>query len=101
MGYGSSGYASMLQPVRDIILCVFLTETHTYNMQVAGFVSTRTDVQCREKWVNCLDPALKLGPWTQEEDTILCQQVCQIYGMLLFYWIVVVSKHLATFWCKS
>jgi len=27
--------------------------------------------QCRERWFNHLDPALKKGGWTEEEDAIL------------------------------
>lgn len=26
----------------------------------------RTDVQCRERWVNVLNPELNAGPWTPE-----------------------------------
>ncbi|MCD7451747.1 Myb-like DNA-binding domain protein [Datura stramonium] len=36
--------------------------------QVAQYVPGRTHVQCRERWVNSLDPSLKLDEWTKEED---------------------------------
>ena len=29
--------------------------------------------QCRERWFNHLDPALKKGGWTEEEDAILVE----------------------------
>ena len=29
--------------------------------------------QCRERWNNYLDPTLKTGPWTEEEDQILLE----------------------------
>ena len=31
----------------------------------------RTSKQCRERWHNHLDPSVKKGPWTAEEDAIL------------------------------
>ncbi|EFC50340.1 myb transcription factor [Naegleria gruberi] len=31
----------------------------------------RTDVQCRERWCNILNPVLNVGPWTKEEDESL------------------------------
>ncbi|KAF8390043.1 hypothetical protein HHK36_024564 [Tetracentron sinense] len=36
--------------------------------KIAQFISGRTQVQCRERWVNCLDPSLNLEEWTEEED---------------------------------
>ena len=32
---------------------------------------TRSNIQCRERWINFLDPTLNLGPWTTEEDARL------------------------------
>ena len=29
------------------------------------------DAQCRERWLNHLDPSLKKGEWSKEEDDIL------------------------------
>ena len=34
---------------------------------VATMVPTRTDIQCRERWVNVLDPTVNRGPITDEE----------------------------------
>ncbi|MCL7046409.1 hypothetical protein MKW94_002471 [Papaver nudicaule] len=39
--------------------------------KMAQFVPGRTQVQCRERWVNCLDPSLNLKEWTEEEDCLL------------------------------
>ncbi|XP_048329657.2 uncharacterized protein LOC107418690 isoform X2 [Ziziphus jujuba] len=39
--------------------------------KTAQFVPGRTEVQCRERWVNSLDPSLKWGKWTAEEDSNL------------------------------
>jgi hypothetical protein len=38
---------------------------------VQEHVPTRTDVQCRERWTGVLDPSIKTGPWTEEEDAAL------------------------------
>ncbi|XP_039068476.1 pre-mRNA-splicing factor CEF1-like isoform X2 [Hibiscus syriacus] len=39
--------------------------------KIAEVVPGRTQVQCRERWVNSLDPALNVGTWTEEEDSRL------------------------------
>ncbi|XP_042502214.1 snRNA-activating protein complex subunit 4 isoform X2 [Macadamia integrifolia] len=39
--------------------------------RIAKFVHGRTQVQCRERWVNALDPSLNLGEWTEDEDNKL------------------------------
>ncbi|XP_011084456.1 uncharacterized protein LOC105166700 isoform X1 [Sesamum indicum] len=39
--------------------------------KVARCVPGRTQVQCRERWVNCLDPLLNMSKWTEEEDSKL------------------------------
>ncbi|CAH9076415.1 unnamed protein product [Cuscuta europaea] len=36
--------------------------------KVAQYVPGRTHVQCRERWVNSLDPSLNMNQWTEEED---------------------------------
>ncbi|GER32404.1 myb domain protein 4r1 [Striga asiatica] len=44
---------------------------------IAKFVPGRTQVQCRERWVNCLDPSLSTAQWTEEEDTNLEMAVAE------------------------
>ncbi|KAJ7970298.1 MYB family protein [Quillaja saponaria] len=39
--------------------------------KIAQFVPSRTQAQCRDRYVNCLDPSLKWGGWTEEEDLAL------------------------------
>jgi len=46
--------------------------------KVAQHVPGRTDVQCRERWVNVLDPELKTDPWTPEEDQKLLETVDRV-----------------------
>ncbi|KAH7365264.1 hypothetical protein KP509_18G017800 [Ceratopteris richardii] len=36
--------------------------------KIAVHIPGRTEVQCRERWCNILDPSLTLADWTSEED---------------------------------
>ncbi|KAH8043498.1 RNA polymerase II transcription regulator recruiting protein [Aureococcus anophagefferens] len=40
---------------------------------IAERIPGRIGKQCRERWTNHLDPNLKKGGWTHEEDTILAE----------------------------
>ncbi|CAG8512206.1 10404_t:CDS:10 [Paraglomus occultum] len=44
-------------------------------VKIQSYVLGRTDVKCRERWVNVLDPAVKKDPWTAEEDKLLLSLV--------------------------
>lgn len=35
---------------------------------LAAHMTSRSGKQCRERWLNHLDPSIKKGPWSQEED---------------------------------
>lgn len=37
-------------------------------VEIAKSVRTRSDVQCREKWIGTLRPGLQRGGWTHQED---------------------------------
>ncbi|XP_047315933.1 uncharacterized protein LOC124919671 isoform X2 [Impatiens glandulifera] len=39
--------------------------------RIAELVGGRTQVQCRERWFNSLDPSLNKGKWNEEEDSRL------------------------------
>ncbi|KVI04613.1 Homeodomain-like protein [Cynara cardunculus var. scolymus] len=45
--------------------------------KIARFVPGRTQVQCRERWVNCLDPSLNMNEWTEEEDLKLKEAIAE------------------------
>jgi hypothetical protein len=47
--------------------------------QIAAEVPGRTAKQCRERWIEQLDPTLKHGDWTEEEDQLLIEQH-QLWG---------------------
>ncbi|XP_035489879.1 myb-related protein B-like isoform X13 [Scophthalmus maximus] len=40
---------------------------------IAKHLCSRSGKQCRERWHNNLDPAVKKGSWTREEDLIICK----------------------------
>ncbi len=42
--------------------------------EIAARISGRIGKQCRERWFNHLDPAIKKGGWSAEEDRILEEQ---------------------------
>jgi len=37
-------------------------------MKIQQHIPGRTDVQCRERWMNVLSPEIKGGHWNPEED---------------------------------
>ena len=39
--------------------------------ECANFIRGRTGKQCREHWKNCLNPEVKKGEWTSEEDLLI------------------------------
>jgi myb proto-oncogene protein len=43
--------------------------------QIQHHIPGRTDIQCRERWCNVLNPELNAGPWTTEEDQKLVQAI--------------------------
>lgn len=50
-----------------------LVEVHGTNSwtQIADFLPERSGKQCRERWHNHLNPGIKKGNWTAEEDQII------------------------------
>ena len=41
--------------------------------KIAESLPGRIGKQCRERWHNNLNPALKKGPWTEEEERVLVE----------------------------
>ena len=46
--------------------------------QCCKLITGRNGKQCRERWANILQPSLKKGDWTPEEDKIMFEMVQQI-----------------------
>ncbi|XP_064982257.1 uncharacterized protein LOC135582744 isoform X1 [Musa acuminata AAA Group] len=59
---------------KQLKVAVMLFGAKNWN-KIAWFAPGRTQVQCRERWLNCLDPALNLNPWTAEEDAKLLDAI--------------------------
>jgi hypothetical protein len=59
----------------DGILGRLVREFGTKNWkQVAQLMRTRNARQCRERWNNYINPALRMGTWTPDEDELLLKQ---------------------------
>jgi hypothetical protein len=43
--------------------------------RIAERLEYRTDVQCLHRWQKVLNPEMVKGPWTEEEDRMLIDQV--------------------------
>ena len=56
--------------IEDLTLGIALTKIYGYRKwsKIANHLPGRTDIQCRERWCNILDPSLEEVEWTQEED---------------------------------
>ena len=48
-------------------------------IKISQLMETRNPRQCRERWNNYVNPALRTDPWTPEEDMILDQKYAE-YG---------------------
>ena len=46
--------------------------------EVASQISNRTTKQCRERWWHHLDPCVKKGGWSEEEDVLILEQHAKI-----------------------
>ena len=56
--------------LEDLTLGLALTKIYGYKKwsKIANHLPGRTDIQCRERWCNILDPTLEEVEWTEEED---------------------------------
>lgn len=65
------------KPNEDKQLIISVAFNGTNWSRVAETVPTKTDVQCRERWINVLSPDIKSGPWSEEEDKQLLDAVTE------------------------
>lgn len=56
--------------IEDLTLGIALTKIYGFKKwsKIANHLPGRTDIQCRERWCNILDPSLEEVEWTKEED---------------------------------
>ncbi|KAI8334202.1 Homeodomain-like protein [Chlamydoabsidia padenii] len=45
---------------------------------IAQHIPNRTGIQCQSRWTEALDPAVRKGRWTKDEDASLRQAVSQV-----------------------
>jgi hypothetical protein len=58
----------------DEVIVSYVTENGTKSWaKLSELLPGRIGKQCRERWVNALDPSLDRGPWTPEEDQMMCE----------------------------
>jgi hypothetical protein len=56
----------------DVQLCNLVREHGLNNWRlIARFMSGRNSRQCRERWLNYLNPGRNIQPWTAAEDSLL------------------------------
>lgn len=46
-------------------------------IHISQLMGTRNPRQCRERWNNYVNPALRTDPWTAEEDMLLDQKIAE------------------------
>jgi hypothetical protein len=70
---------SKFTPQEDFRL-LRLVEKHGSNCWrlIAKYMDNRNSRQCRERWLNYLNPALNMRPWTDAEDALLKQKYEQL-----------------------
>ena len=66
-------------PQEDAIVMRMVREHGPGNWSaVAEHVPGRVGKQCRERWHNHLDPDVKKGPWSEEEDALIVQHQARL-----------------------
>jgi hypothetical protein len=49
---------------------------------IAGYLPGRSAEQCKQHWIDVLDPSIQRAPWSAEEDCVIievCTTVLHIY----------------------
>ena len=60
----------------DALLMKIMSTNRFVNWtDVAIKMKSRTARQCRERWINYLNPYIRIGPWTYAEDIVLLDKV--------------------------
>lgn len=66
---------SKFTPVEDAALAHCVREFGTTDWpQIASLMPGRNLRQCKERWYNFLSPDVVNGPWTDEEESLLCRK---------------------------
>jgi hypothetical protein len=46
--------------------------------KICASMPGRTCRQCRERWFNYLSPSVRIGPWSDGENALLLEKVCEL-----------------------
>lgn len=57
-----------------------------------AFGGSRTDVQCLHRWQKVLRPGLHKGPWSTQEDAVVCRMVEKVGGIEKVKWSVIAAE---------
>jgi len=60
-------------PDEDELLASLVTTLGPNWKTIATYFPTRTGKQCRERYINCLDPNITTAPWSEEEDQVIIE----------------------------
>jgi len=58
-------------PEEDALLSSLVSSIGPNWKTIATYFPSRTGKQCRERYINSLDPNIKSAPWSEEEDQII------------------------------
>lgn len=72
-----SGFRQMFSHEEDQLLKLLVARFGEHWKEIASQMPDRTSRQCRERYKNYLAPAIKNGPWTEDEDQLLSEMVKQ------------------------
>lgn len=53
--------------------------------EIATHISGRNNKDCRKRWIYTLNPSVRKGPWSEEEDTLLFKGI-QLHGFRLVHY---------------
>jgi hypothetical protein len=68
-------------PQEDFRLCHLVRDHGANNWRlIAQYMPGRNSRQCRERWLNYLNPELNVHPWTPAEDALLEEEYQQLRG---------------------
>ena len=78
-------------------------DKHANGWSIIATELDRSNKQCRERWINQVDPTINKGKWTEEEDAILKDALARLgeHGRLLTFFLawVAFSPHQRA-WCR-
>ena len=60
------------------LIDLVMSQKYTTWFEIAARIRGKTPRQCKDRWINYLNPANKFEPWTDEEDSLLIKFINEI-----------------------